>query len=452
MKSATKIKFLMLLLVGMFFFQQSHAQELIMLTLEESVRYALENNVEAKNAQLEIMASNATIGENLARGLPQITGTFDFTHNLAIPIVFLPNQGPFADPDVDSEVIAARFGVDFQSSLGVRVDQMIFDGSYFVGLKAARTLKLLTNYDQEKTQNDLIETIKKSYYTVLVNDERRKLVEANRSRIEALLANTEALFAEGFAEKLDVSRIKVQLNNTNTEIDRINTATAISVELLKIQLGIPSGYTIQINERLDELNTEEELEALIENNGYRRVELDQLNTNIELVTLDLKNNQVQYMPKLDAFFTYQRSGAALQWANIWDSRNWFTAAFVGVNLNIPIFDGFLKSNRIQQNRVQIKQLENQRTYLEDNIELEKFQARSNLRNSLKTLEVQEENRALALEVFEMTQIKYEEGVGSNLEVIEADSALKEAETNYFSALYDALIAKVDLEKALGILR
>jgi outer membrane protein TolC len=121
-------------------------------------------------------------------------------------------------------------------------------------------------------------------------------------------------------------------------------------------------------------------------------------------------------------------------------------------MNIPIFDGFLKSNRIQQNRVQIRQLENTKINLEDNIELEKFQAKSNLRNSLMTLEVQEENRALALEVFEMTQIKYEEGVGSNLEVVEADSALKEAETNYFSALYDALVAKVDLEKALGILR
>ncbi len=442
----------MLLMVGMTFFQQTYAQEVLMLTLDESISYALENNVEAKNAQLEIMASNAIIGENLARGLPQIGGTFDFTHNLAIPIIFLPNSGPFADPNVDSDVLPARFGVDFQSSLGVRVDQMIFDGAYFVGLKAAKTLKALTLFDQEKTQNNVIESVKKSYFTVLVNDERRKLVEANMSRIEILLQNTEALFSEGFAEKLDVSRIKVQLNNIKTELAKINAATAISVELLKIQMGIPMSYTIQINEKLDELNTEEELQALLENNGYRRVEMDQLNTNIELVQLDLKNNQVQYMPKLDAFFSYQRSGAALQFANIWDSKNWFTSALVGVNLNIPIFDGFLKSNRIQQNRVQVKQLQNRKINLEENIELEKFQAKSNLRNSLQTLAVQEENRALALEVFEMTQIKYEEGVGSNLEVVEADSALKEAETNYFSALYDALVAKVDLEKALGILR
>jgi outer membrane protein len=111
----------------------------------------------------------------------------------------------------------------------------------------------------------------------------------------------------------------------------------------------------------------------------------------------------------------------------------------------------MKSAQIQQKRHQLNQLKNQEFFIEENVEIEKFQAKLNLRNSIQALKVQEENRELALEVFGMAKIKYEEGVGSNLEVVEADSALKEAETNYFSALYDALIAKVDLEKALGLL-
>jgi outer membrane protein len=455
MTKSQKIKRFLLpitLIFGCSFNSFIQAQDVVMLTLEQSVTYALENNVEVKNAQLELMTSQAIVGENLSRGLPQIVGNYDFSHNLAIPLVFLPNEGPFADPDLDSDVIAARFGVPFQSSLGVRVDQMIFDGSYFVGLKAAKTLKLLTTYDQEKTQNDVVENVKKAYFTVLVNDERRKVVEANLERIETLLSNTEALFEEGFAEKLDVSRIKVQRNNLQTELDKINTATAISVELLKIQLGIPLTYRIQINEKLDELNSQEELLSLLENEGERRVEMDQLNTNMELVELDLKNNQIQYMPKINGFLTYQRSGAALQFTNIWNSDNWFTSSVLGLNMSIPIFDGLMKSNRIQQNRVQIRQLQNQREFLAESFEIEKFQSKSNLRNSLRALEVQKENRDLAMEVFEMTKIKFEEGVGSNFEVVEADSALKEAEANYFAALYDALVAKVDLEKALGLLK
>lgn len=440
-----------LILFNFSFCQVTFAQQVVQLTLDESIKYALENNVNAKNAKLEVLASKATIGENLARGLPQINGTFDFTHNMAIPLVFLPNEGPFENPNSDADVVAARFGVDFQSSLGVRMDQMIFDGSYFVGLKAAKTLKKLTDFDLEKAENDVIENVKKAYFTVLVNDERLQIVASNLTRVDNLLKETEILYEEGFAEKLDVSRIKVQRNNLQSEYDKVVAATAISVELLKLQMGLPFEYGIQIVESLKDHNKTEIIEELLSNNGYRRVEMDQIRTNIELANLDLKNNQVQYMPAINGFLTYQRSGASLDFENSFNSANWFSAAFVGLNMSIPLFDGFSKKSKIQKNRVQIKQLENQAVFLDQNIDVEIFQSKKNLINSLASLKVQEENRVLALEVFEMTKIKYQEGVGSNLEVINADSALKEAEANYFSALYDALIAKVDLEKALGIL-
>lgn len=447
--SITKRIFLMLFSLA--FYQTGFGQEVILLTLDESIKYALENNVDAKNAKLEVMASKATIGENLAKGLPQINGTFDFTHNMAIPLVFLPNEGPFANPESDSDVIAARFGVDFQSALGVRMDQMIFDGSYFVGLKAAKTLKKLTDFDLEKVENDVIENIKKAYFTVLVNGERLQIVVANLTRVDNLLRETEALYKEGFAEKLEVSRVKVQRNNLQSEYDKIVTATAISVEILKLQMGLPIAYEVQVAETLKDHNNPQIISELLSNNGYKRIEMDQIRTNIELANLDLKNNQIQYMPAINGFLTYQRSGASLDFANAFNNQNWFTAAFVGLNMSIPIFDGFLKKNKIQKNRVQIRQLENQAAFLDQDIDVEIFQAKKNLTNSLTALEVQEENRVLALEVFEMTKIKYQEGVGSNLEVIDAGSALKEAEANYFSVLYDALIAKVDLEKALGIL-
>src|SRR5690606_31103321 len=108
--------------------------------------------------------------------------------------------------------------------------------------------------------------------------------------------------------------------------------------------------------------------------------------------------------------------------------------------------------KIQQNRVQIKQFQNQLYNQEQMVITDKFEARANLENSIEALEVQLENRELAMEVYRTTKIKYQEGVGSNFEVVEADAALKEAETNYYSALYDALIARVDLEKALGLLK
>ncbi|TVP45107.1 MAG: TolC family protein [Mongoliibacter sp.] len=429
----------------------TQAQQVVELSLEESLRYALENNVDAKNAQLETLIAKATVVERRSEGLPQINANVDLTYNAAIPVVFVPNEGPFADPSVELDVLPLRFGVPLSSSVAIQATQMIFDGSYFVGLQAAKTYKMLTEYDRLKTEIDVKEGVKKAYYSVLVNDQRRQLIEANLERLEVLLRETTELYESGFAEKLDVSRVKVQRNNIKTELDKVLAATMISVELFKLQIGLPGNQEVYLTESLEDLNTRLDVEELMGMDGQRRVEVDQIDTNLDLVRLDLKNNQVQYIPRISAFATYQRNAASERIGDILQTNRWFTGAFIGGSLSIPIFDGLAKSARIQQNRVQIRQLENQSLFIDQNIEVEKFQSKANLQNSLSALAVQEENMELALEVFEMTKIKYQEGVGSNLEVVEADSALKEAETNYFSALYDALIAKVELEKALGIL-
>jgi len=430
---------------------QVFSQNVVPLTLEESIRYALENNVDAKNAQLETLKAKATIIERRSQGLPQINGSVGVVHNAAIPVVFVPNEGPFFQPDIESDVLPLRLGVSLTSSVAVQATQMIFDGSYFVGLQAAKTYKMLTEFDRLKTEIDVKEGVKKSYYSVLVNDQRRRLIEANLGRLDTLLKETEALFQAGFVEKIDVSRIRVQRNNLKTELDKVLAATVISVELFKIQIGLPTGTEVELLDSLGSMVELADARGLFEIQGDQRVELNQLATNIDLVKLDLKNNLVQYIPRLNANATYQRNAAGARFGSLLESDRYFTGAFLGATLSIPIFDGLAKSARIQQNRVQIKQLENQYNFAKENIEVEKFAARANLKNSLAALEVQGENRELAMEVFRMAKIKYEEGVGSNLEVVEADSALKEAETNYFSALYDALIAKVDLEKALGIL-
>lgn len=425
--------------------------ETLQLTLKETLEYALENNVDAKNARLEILVSETTIKEETAAGLPQINGSYGLNYNPLVQVMFVPNEGPFADPNNPSDVVPLRFGVRYNSSLGVTVSQMIFDGSFFIGLRAAKTYKALTEFDRTKVENDVIENIKKAYFGVLVNAERIKLSESNLSRIDSLLQETTAMQEAGFSEKIDVSRIKVQRNNTFSQYERSKTAYEISKQLLKIQMGLPEQYDIEITESLLELNPEQELADLLALEGEHRVEMDQLNTNIELTNLDLKNNTAQYMPTLDFNGSFTRSGAGDSFNTTFDSQNWFSSSMLGVTLNIPIFDGLSKSARIQRNRLQLRQLENQKFFLDQNIDLEIFQAKQNLSNDLKVLKVQRESMELAQEVYDMSKIKYNEGVGSNFEVVEADSDLVEAEINYLSALYDGLISKVDLEKALGII-
>ena len=444
--------YLFTLLVFSLAFSSVKAQEVAQLTLSESILYAIENNVTTKNARLETFISKATVKETTAQGLPQINGSFNLDYNPQIPVVFLPNEPPFGDPSIPSDVIPARFGVNYSSGLGVNVTQMIFDGSFFVGLRAAKTLTQLTDFDLVKAENDVIENVKKAYFGVLVNQERIRLSESNLARIDSLLKETKALYEAGFSEKIDVSRIQVQRNNTYSQVERSRTAWEISKEILKIQMGMPLTVEILISETLQELNPREELDRLLVEEGDGRVELEQIKTQAELVQLDLKNNTSQYMPTIDFVGNMRRNGAGNSLNSVYDSQNWFGSSLLGVSMNIPIFDGFAKSARIQKNRYQISQLENQRFYLNDNFKNEIFSAKANLKNDLNILDVQLENLELAKEVFEIARIKYQEGVGSNLEVIDADGALTEAEINYLAALYDGLISKVDLEKALGLLK
>ncbi len=443
-----------LLILFTFFLAASglSAQEVVDLNLRESLTYALENNVNTKNARLETLISKATVKETTATGLPQITGAVNLNYNPTIPVVFLPNQPPFGDPTNPSDVIPVRFGVSYQSGVALNVTQMILDGSFFVGLKAAKTYQALTQLDVVKAENDVIENVKKAFFGVLVNQERIRLASANLSRIDSLLSETQSLFDAGFSEKIDVSRIKVQRNNTYSQLERSKTAYEISKQLLKLQMGLPSQYDINITETLSELNPEEELVGMLTMEGISRIEIDQLNTNLELTNLDMRYNKAQYMPTIDANGFIQRTGAGNSLQNVYDPGNWFSSSLIALRMEIPIFDGLAKSARIQKNRIQLNQLENQKIFLDDNIALEIYQARTSLKNDLNILDVQRENMALAQEVFDMSKIKYNEGVGSNFEVVEADAALIEAEINFLAALYDGLIAKVDLEKALGILR
>ena len=428
------------------------AQQVVTLSLSEAVDYALENNPATKNARLELLISKATIKETFARGLPQINGAYNLDYNPKIPVVFLPNQPPFGDPSNPSDVIPARFGVSYSSGLGVTVSQMIFDGSFFVGLRASITLLELTNKDLKKAEIDVVENVKKAYFGVLVNQQRIRLAGANLSRIDTLLKETTALNEAGFVEKIDVSRVQVQRNNTFTQVQRSQTALEISKQILKLQMGIPIEYEVELVETLQDLSTKEALVQLLGEEGSDRIEIEQVATQITLVGLDLKNNVSQYMPKINFIGNARRSGAGNELDRVFNKSNWFGSSLVGVSMSVPIFDGFSKAARIQKNRVQLTQLENQRSFLKESFNSELYAAKANLRNDLNILEVQEANLQLATEVYQIARIKYKEGIGSNLEVVNADAALIEAEINYLGALYDGLISKINLEKALGVLQ
>ncbi len=435
------------------------------MSLEDCIEYAKSNNESLKIAQFDSQISEAQVNETLAQGLPQINGEIGFTHNLQVQTSFIED---FISPAIygvllDENLLAdnaeippvqtfpARFGTKFTGQAGVGASQLLFDGSYFIGVRAAKAVKDLSVKQAQRTEIEVVSNVSKAYYLILVTQENMELLGKNYARIDSVLKETQLLYENGFAEKIDVSRIKIQHNNLRNSLSDTRDQLVIAANLLKFQMGMPLEQRVRPTGELADMQMEP---VVVDMEGFdfdSRVEYQIIQKNKELIGLNIKNFQSQYLPNLYASFDLGWTSGTQTFGDLtqFNDQTWFRYTNWGLRMNIPIFDGFRKRNIIQQNRLNLGQLETNLDQTRNNIKQDIRTSSINLNNALTDLEYQRENMELADEVYEVSRIKYSEGVGSNLEVVEADTSLKEAQTNYYNALYEAIIAKIDLDKALG---
>ena len=439
-------------------------------TVEDCIQYALENNKNIQNATFDEYIAKAKAKEVLAAGLPQINGSADVQYFLELPTSILPrefntqqeivyiNDKPYPltklDPQtmmpVFGDPVEVQFGFPWQSTLGVSVNQLVADGTFFLGLEAAKVYVTLAEKGSNQTREEIAFAVSKAYYQALIAEEQKNLLVANIERIEKLLHETEALYQEGFAEKLDVDRLKISYTNLGLEKKKVERFAALSKDMLKFQMGLSVDKEIMLSEKAD--NIRESPEMSISNDPLDpglRIEYSILQTQLEFENYNLKRYKVGYLPSLYAFGSYQWNAQRNEF-NLFDTReSWFPIGVVGLQLNVPIFDGFRKRQQIQQSKLEIRKIENRFSMLENSIQLEVRNARARLYNAYNSLETYRKNADLAQQVFDMTQIKYKEGVGSSLELNEAESQLKQAESSYLSGIFEYVMAKIDLQKAGG---
>ncbi len=424
----------------------STAQEIKQMSLQQAIDYALEHNQNILNAQLEIDVAEGVVQENIAAGLPQINANLDISHNFSLPVSFLPSEFiPGAPPGGQ---VAVAFGTDYSGNASIGATQMLFDGVFFVGLDAAKTYKELSTKSHIKSKIDVVEAVSKAYYGVLVNRLTIELVEKNYHRLDTLLQETKEMYQSGFAEKIDVNRVQVQFNNIKVNKENSRKMLIISESILKFQLSMPIEEELTLTDKLTAEIFEDEVEEEFEYG--QRVEYTILQTHEKLALLDIKRTKVEYLPKLDLYATLGAIAGTGEGANLFNIGNeWFDFGLAGVRMSVPVFDGFRKQRVLQQKKAKLAQVHNNYDLLKNSLNLEIEQKRTNYENSVNVMNVQVENMKLSEEVYEITKEKFQVGVGSNLEVINADADYKEAQTNFFVALYNALIAKVDYKKSIG---
>jgi outer membrane protein len=443
-------------------------------TLEQCIEYALKNSINAQNAEIDQQIAAARVRETVGLGLPQVSGSVAVQHNEQLRRFFgrySTASGGFSFFPVtpganNGDVLAATNPFQLQSSgdAGVTINQLIFSGNYLVGLQASKAYKDLSFKTANQTREQIIEQVTKAYYSVLINRERTNLFDNNIARLDSLLKNTIALNKNGFAEGIDVDRIRVAYNNLKSERDKFLKLMDLGNELLKFQMNYPMDQSINVVGKIEDVKVESDLTGYREGWDYKsRPDYKVLEANQRLQQLNIKNQYAGALPTISGFanlgyFTQSNGISGIFTTNSGNSDNaqtgigpdkWYGYSLFGVSLNMNIFTGFQRQYKIQQEKLTLQKIDNGFKSLKQGIDLQTKQASISFENAITSLTSQKENMDLASNIARITKIKYEQGVGSNLEVVDAENSLRQAQTNYYSALFDAMVAKVDLDKAYG---
>lgn len=414
-------------------------------SLKAAIDYALTHQSAVLNAIVDEEIARNTVKQTVGIGLPQVSTSYSFQDFLKLPTTLLP--GEFASPP-SSTPIPVKFGTKYNSTAGIELNQLLFDGSYIVGLQASKTYKELSVRNSTRTKIETAVAVTKAYYAVLVSREQLGLIDANLSQLSKSLNDTEALFKNGFSEKIDVDRLQVLKNNLETEKENVIRLLDMNINMLKFQMGMPVQADLSLTDKIEDVRKEPVNVLSTDTAVYRgRIEYSLLETQKKLNELDLKRQKSLFLPSLRGFASASKNFQSDEFSKHFDQS--FPTSVIGLTLSWNLISGGQRIYQVRNAKLAVKKTENDMLNLKNGIANQVSASQKVYLNSARSVENQERNLTLAKEILRVSRIKYEQGVGSSLEVTTAETSLKEAQNNYITALYDLLISKVELDKASG---
>jgi outer membrane protein TolC len=462
-----KIKNSLRIITGVLFLiftTSAEAQQVNAFSVKQAVDYALKNSAQVKNALLDIQLQRQTNKEITAAAYPTVNASVNVGYNPNVSVQTFPNfiaagtygvlqfegvkdsTGNSIKSPSDFGVINAAFGTKYNASAGIDLNQLLFDGQVFVGLMARRASINFATKNAEVTSELIKANVYKIYYQLVIARKQIESIDANISRFDKLLNDTREIYKNGFAEKLDVDKVEVQLNNLRTEKLKAENQVEAGMEGLKFLLAMPQKEKLILTDTLSEQELKENI--LDETYNYAdRKEYQQLTLLEKLNGFNVKRYQLSKLPTLSLSANYNKTAQRQQFDFL--KGPYFTASFVGVRLSVPLFEGGAKNARIASAKLELEKTQNNIEQMKLMVDNDVEQARIRMKNALITIDSQKKNIELAEKVYSSTKLKYEQGLGSNQEIYSAQTELKVAQNNYYSSMYDAINAKIDYLKATG---
>jgi len=439
------------------------AQNRYELTVRDAVELAYKNVVELKNAQVDYKIQEAQNKEIFGRALPQVSANLGTQYYIKLPQVLFPmsdenvynvlkaqNLIPSTTKAPAPVLVPFSFQQPWNMSLGATVQQLLFQPDVFVGLKARQTALNLSASVIDQTKETIKDSAYRRYYAILIAEKQLCFLNESIVRLEKLYHDDSIMFKNGFAEQLDVDRVQVQLNNLRTTQSVVSNSINLAYAALKFALGISQKDTVVLKE---ELTNETIKESVLDDNfKYEdRPEIRTLGFNKRLQELDVKRNQLGALPTVALAGNYSINAQGQKFFTN-PATTWLKSSYVGVNVAVPLFDGNQRRYKVKQSQLNVEKVDNTINQVKQVIDLQQTITRESLTNALLNLDAQQRNMTLAENVYNATKKKFEAGIGSSFEILQSENELQTAQSNYFTALYNAIIAKVGYQSSLGKLQ
>lgn len=420
-------------------------------TLPQAIDFALKNGYSVKNAATDIEIAKKKVAEIRGIGIPQLKTEASFQDFVEVPVSIISANAfnPLAPPGT---YLRIPFGVKYNASIGYTASWLAFSGEYIVGLQASKTYVDISKANLRKSEIEVKESVTKAYNLVLILKENKRILSENIASLEQSIEQTSAYNKEGFVEEMDVDRLRLLKNNLSTTLTTLEQQTIIAEKLLKFQMGYDVNAAITLTETLDNLisNAKSGLDVEPKFDPANNIDRILIGKALNLQKLEVKRQKANYLPTLSTFYTWKESRITNEFDQL--SNNLFRVpggTILGVNLSMPVFQGMSQSARVKQAKLNLKKLEVQQIQAEQGIALQSSQSWTAYATALSGLRNTQESVGLATRIRDRAKIKYQEGVGSSLEVIQAENDLLSSQSNYINAVQQLLETRVTLDKNLN---
>jgi len=437
---STKVKLLLMVLV-VIYNNLSGQQKLSLIKAQE---FATKNANSVTQALYDEQLAKLQADQLLAMGLPQLNGSVQYQNFIDLPTSVIP-AGIFGPTETK-----VKFGVPHQMTAGVSGSQLLFDGSWLVGLQASREYAKLTNTQVKKSTFLIKHEVAQAYHLAVIAKESIVLLNNGKTLIEQSLNETKALYKEGFLEEQNVDQLQLTLNDWVTRIVVAEANAKLTLDLLKFKMGMPIQTEIELEDNSESLATSAN-EALLSSplsiEGNLDVQL--ANQALGMQTLNLKNKKTAALPNLAAFYNLQTQALRQEFNFADTKKQWYPIQLWGIQMNIPLLSGGMRYKSIQYANLEVEKSKSIATLAREGALLSFNSAKTNYMSALATTKNNKASLELAEKIFTRTNEKYKEGLVSSFELTQANNQVLQAQGNYVQSLLQLLNTKDELQKALN---